>query len=110
MCNMVEKGHFFDCCPCIENELFETLSVLGNGNVKIERIVSMGHTYPTDGSYCTQCHDEWVIVLEGEALLDCDGNLTRLQKGDWLKIPSGLAHRVTQSSKPCFWLAVHFYP
>ncbi|WP_404481869.1 cupin domain-containing protein [Novosphingobium sp. BL-52-GroH] len=86
-------------------ELFEDL--LLRPGVRIERIVSHGHTTPPDRPY-VQDWDEWVLVLEGSAELDLDGaGLRRLEAGDHILIPAGLSHRVTYTAEPTIWLAIH---
>jgi len=49
-----------------EEELFETL--LPDRGVLIERIISTGQVSPPDFWY-DQERDEWVVVLQGEAVL-----------------------------------------
>jgi len=88
-----------------KEELFEKLAQ-GN-NVLIERIISYGHKTPDDYWY-DQEKDEWVILLQGEAvILFDDGTKTNLKSGDYLLIPKHKKHRVEKTSSPCIWLAVH---
>lgn len=78
-------------------------------DARIERIVSHGHTTPP-GEWYDQDHDEWVVLLRGEATLEWKGgDVTELRKGDWLLIPANRQHRVASTSDdpPCVWLAVH---
>ena len=57
--------NIFDAIPQpMDSEVFDLLAQ--RGDVKIERIVSKGHTSPASGWY-DQEHNEWVIVLKGEA-------------------------------------------
>lgn len=87
-------------------ERFETLA-LGSGSVRVERIVSNGQVTP-EGEWYDQDWDEWVVVLEGEARLGYeDGHETLLRRGESLFLPRRLRHRVTYTSSPCLWLAVH---
>lgn len=87
-------------------ERFDTL-FRGPGGLFVERIVSHGHTTP-EGMWYDMDHDEWVLVLEGEAVLGFeDGTDKRLYKGDQCFLPRGLRHRVEYTSSPCLWLAVH---
>ncbi len=85
-------------------EDFETL--IASGCVRIERIVSSPQPEPV---LYDQDGDEWVLLLQGEARLELDGNPVRLQAGDHLFIPAHLPHRVLVTSKDprCVWLAVH---
>ena len=54
----------------LDKEVFECL--LQNENIKIERIISKGHTSPESGWY-DQEQDEWVIVLKGAAVICFEG-------------------------------------
>ncbi|HWU01257.1 MAG TPA: cupin domain-containing protein, partial [Novosphingobium sp.] len=72
-------------------ELFE--DVLRRPGLRIERIVSRGQTTPPDQPY-VQGSDEWVLVLTGQAELWLEGTgHRRLETGDGLLIPAGVAHR-----------------
>ena len=88
-------------------ELFETL--ISADNMLIERIISTGQTTPS-GEWYDQDRDEWVILLQGEAVLAyTDGSKIQLTAGDYLSIPAHQKHRVeyTSSEPPCIWLAIH---
>lgn len=87
------------------DEFFETLLRGGNG-LRVERIVSHGHTTPEDHWY-DQEEDEWVLILEGSAhLLFEKDRVVSLSRGDHLLIPAHQKHRVSYTSSPCIWLAV----
>jgi cupin 2 domain-containing protein len=92
-----------------QEEFFEQLA--GSGDVRIERIASLGHTSPEDFWY-DQEHDEWVLVLQGQArLLFEEGHeIVDLAPGDWLNIPAHARHRVawTDPGERTIWLAVHY--
>ena len=84
--------------------------LLERPGVRIERIVSNGHTTPVDAPY-DQAADEWVLLVQGAARLWLDGaGECDLAPGDHLLIPAGCRHRVTWTSpdEPTIWLAVHF--
>lgn len=90
-----------------DEEVFEPLAE-GNGIV-IERIISTGQTTP-EGQWYDQERDEWVVLLQGEAVLGYEnGKQVALKPGDWLLIPAHERHRVlsTSSQPPCIWLAIH---
>ena len=88
-----------------KGEVFEDL--LCRPGVRIERIVSRGHTTPPDKPY-VQDWDEWVLVLAGSARLSLEGLGERtLTAGEHLFIPARVAHRVTYTDDPTIWLAVH---
>jgi len=96
-----------DFPPPGSDEAFTTL--LERPGVRIERIVSRGHTTPEDQPY-EQAGDEWVLLVEGAARLWLEGQgEIALALGDHLLIPAGLRHRVTWTlpDAPTVWLAVH---
>ncbi len=88
-------------------ELLESL--VEKDHVLIERIISTGQTTPPSEWY-DQDRDEWVILLQGEAILSyTDHTKVQLKAGDYLFISAHQKHRVeyTSSHPPCIWLAVH---
>jgi cupin 2 domain-containing protein len=101
---------FADIPDSLPKELFTSL--IKNDNVHIERIVSKGHSTPPEQWY-DQAWDEWVIVLEGQAILVHEQNLQKLPMtvGDYVLIPAHTKHRVewTTPDSQTVWLAVHFY-
>jgi cupin 2 domain-containing protein len=106
-----QTNNIFENIPdIIPEELFECL--LQRKALKIERIVSFGHSTP-EGEWYDQNWDEWVIVLEGEAVIHYeDGFELNLKSGDYLLIPARRRHRVkwTPPESKTIWLAVHFGP
>jgi cupin 2 domain-containing protein len=93
--------------PLPPEELFTPL--LERENVRIERIVSKGHT-TLPGHWYDQDQDEWVIVLQGNATLTYEnGHQLAMKTGDYVLIPAHTRHRVAFTSRepPCIWLAVH---
>ena len=87
-------------------ERFEPI-VVGAHGLLLERIVSHGHTTP-EGQWYDQERDEWVAVIEGEAIITYhDGSEITLAKGDHVFIPRHVRHRVAYTGSPCVWLAVH---
>ena len=92
----------------LDDEVFD--SILEAGNVRIERILSRGHTSPASGWYDQDEH-EWVLVLEGAGAVQFEeGREVRLEKGDHLSIPAGARHRVswTDPDRVTIWLAVFY--
>ncbi len=89
-------------------EVFETL--VDDAAVRIERIVSHGHTSPAEGWYDQPGH-EWVMVLRGAARLafENDDDVS-LGPGDAIDIPAHTRHRVTWTdpNTETVWLAVHY--
>jgi cupin 2 domain-containing protein len=91
-----------------ENEFFEEL--ISKNGVKIERIVSFGHT-AKEFEWYDQDSDEWVILLKGEAVISfMDEDDIRLKAGDYINIPAHKKHRVswTKPDEETIWLAVHY--
>lgn len=75
--------------------------------VRVERIVSHGQVSPEDFFY-EQTEDEWVLVLQGRAVLQLEApeEILTLEPGDHLMIPAGRRHRVQFTASPTVWLAV----
>lgn len=101
--------NFFDDLPAESaQEIFTDLLV--RPPVRIERIVSTGQATPETAPY-DQDHDEWVLLLKGEAELWIEGEGERsLLPGDHLLIAAHAKHRVLRTSftEPTVWLAIHF--
>jgi cupin 2 domain-containing protein len=99
---------FKDIPTNLPEEFFTQL--LENKNVRIERIVSEGHGTPA-GEWHDQLQNEWVIVLQGEAMIEYE-NAERqtLNVGDFLFIPAHTRHRVswTTAEQQTVWLAIHW--
>ncbi|MAT57460.1 MAG: hypothetical protein CMF23_05760 [Ignavibacteriae bacterium] len=89
-------------------ELFEIISE--KDNIKIERIISDGHSTPDDYWY-DQDKDEFVILLKGNAVLLFENDeRVDLSEGDYVVIPKHCRHKVLGTSKETktIWLAVHY--
>ena len=86
-------------------EYFENL--LSRPGVRLERIVSHGQSSP-EGFWYDQEEEEWVIVLEGEAVLRFEqpDELITLCAGDHRFIPAHQRHRVESTASPTVWLAL----
>ncbi len=88
-------------------ESFEIL--LQTKEILIERIVT-NESFIAPGPWYDQEKDEWVVLLQGKAEIEFEGNETlTLLEGDFLLIPAHKRHRVLSVSKtpPCIWLAIH---
>ena len=98
---------FADLPKQLPNEL--PTALLESGNVRIERIVSQGHTSP-EGFWYDQDQHEWVIVLKGAAKLRFEDEIVEMKPGDFINIPAHKQHRVewTTPDEPTIWLAVHY--
>ena len=102
--------NLFDHIPADPpDELIETLAA-GN-HVRIERIVSTGHSSP-DRFWYDQDQAEWIVVLRGQARLFFEGDdePIHLKTGDYVNIPAHKRHRVdwTTPDEPTVWLAVFY--
>lgn len=105
----MESGNIFEFISDKSGEeKFESL--IESGNIKIERIISNGHTSPKEGWH-DQDHDEWVIVLRGAATIECENaKPISLSEGGYINIPAGTKHKVvwTDPEVETVWLAVHY--
>lgn len=82
----------------------DTHELVRTGPVVVEQILSAASTEPVD--YLEE-HDEWVVVLAGAATLGVGAELLQLTPGDWVLLPAGTPHRVTETQAGTSWLAVH---
>ena len=98
---------FTDFPANLSDELLTTL--LEATNVRIERIVSHGHTSP-EGFWYDQDEHEWVIVVKGAARLRFEDCTQDMKPGDFVNIPAHKKHRVewTTPDEPTIWLAVFY--
>jgi cupin 2 domain-containing protein len=78
--------------------------LLQHGNVTINRIVS---NRLNSGAWYDQEEDEWLVLLEGTALLLIGSEEKRLKTGDTLFIPAHQLHKVISTSENTLWLTVH---
>jgi cupin 2 domain-containing protein len=105
----MSKGNLLANIPAdLSEEAFEVL--VNSDNVRIERIISKGHTSPETGWY-DQEQDEWVMVVKGHAEIEFEeGPPVLLAAGDYVEIPAHRRHRVTfTSANPeTIWLAIHY--
>ncbi len=99
---MISKLNLFDYTIPENDETFNTL--LSHKNIKIVRIISSENI---DKKIYCQEEDEWVVILEGEAVLLVDDEKRCLEKGDSLFIPAQTNHSVLTTKSGTLWLAVH---
>jgi cupin 2 domain-containing protein len=87
------------------------VQLLQRPGLVIERIVSSGQASPP-GFWYEQPQGEWVLLLQGEALLRFadEDEARRLRPGDWLDIAARRRHRVewTVPDRLTIWLAVFY--
>jgi cupin 2 domain-containing protein len=82
-----------------------TEEIVSVRNLVVEQILS-GTVEPVD---YVQDQDEWVVVLEGAAVLEVDGERHELARGDWMMIAAGTPHRLVSTLPGTNWLAVHLH-
>lgn len=103
------KNIFKDIPSNIHEEITE--KIISSGKIRIERIISQGHTSPGN-FWFDQKENEWVIVIKGKAKLEFSGEneLIDLNEGDYVNIPSHKKHRVkwTDPETETIWLAVFY--
>lgn len=90
-----------------EQEVFEEL--VKSKDFLVERIYTT-KAFKQPGKWYDQERDEWVLLLQGNALLEFEEEkIVRLDKGDYIFIPVHKKHRIRQSSEEsnCIWLAIH---
>jgi cupin 2 domain-containing protein len=107
---MATRNLYADIPESLDKELFDTLAV--GRDLRIERIVSLGHSSPAQDWY-DQDSDEWVVLLQGAAVIAYpDGSEVTLGGGDCLHIPAHCRHRVkwTDPDNATVWLAIHYAP
>lgn len=73
----------------------------------IERIRSASGTGP---QHFRQPHDEWVLLVRGEARLEVGGVVHVLRAGDHVAIPRNTPHTLHKLTGAAEWLAVHARP
>ncbi len=94
----------------LPEELTETL--LESETVRIERIVSEGHSSEPRFWY-DQAEHEWVVVLAGSGVLRFEepNETIQLAPGDFINIPAHRKHRVesTAAKEKTIWLAIFYH-
>lgn len=105
--------NLFNALPdATHGECFEDL--LSRPGCRIELIVSRGQVSPA-GFWYEQGWDEWVLLLDGRAVLEFEDPANahswqvELTPGGYVLILKGQRHRVafTQPDAVTIWLAVH---
>ncbi|MCM8613438.1 cupin [Accumulibacter sp.] len=104
-------GKLFAGLPPIGEAGEQFVQLVQRSGLLIERIVSSGQASPP-GFWYDQPEAEWVLLLQGEALLRFadEDEARRLQAGDWLDIAAHRRHRVewTAPDRLTIWLAVFY--
>ena len=83
--------------------------IVKNETIKIEKIVSNGQKSPQNFWY-EQEKNEFVLVLEGFAIVEFEDFEVELKKGDCLNIKAYQKHRVkfTSLDETTIWFAVFY--
>ena len=104
----MQKYNIFEQIIVDKNEerFFE---IFKNEKIKIEKIVSNGQISPENFWY-EQEKSEFVLLLEGFAILEFENRIVELKKGDCLNIEAYEKHRVkfTSLDEPTVWFAVFY--
>ena len=95
--------------PVLRAEFVERLA--GKKGVRIERIVSRGHSSPA-GFWYDQAETEWVLLVKGAARIrfEADHTTVEMKAGDHITIAPRARHRVewTPPDEETIWLAVFY--
>ncbi len=89
-----------------KSELFSTL--FEQPGYRVERIISAGHTSPSQGWYDQDEH-EFILLLQGEAVIEFENQESvTLKQGDFINIKPHQLHKVayTSADPHCIWIAV----
>ena len=81
----------------------DTIALARAASFTVEQILSGELSAPQDYE---QDHDEWVVVLEGGAVLEVGGVARDLGPGDWVMLPARAPHRLVRTQPGTSWLAV----
>ena len=89
-----------------EEKFFE---IFKNDVIKVEKIVSNGQK-SSDNFWYEQEKSEFILLLEGFAILEFEDKQVELVKGDCLNIEAFQKHRVkfTSLDEPTVWFAVFY--
>lgn len=105
----MSNNNFFANIPQnLPEELFET--IVQSDNVRIEKIVSDGHTSQQNLWY-DQDQNEFVLLLQGSAIIEFENDDSiELKVGDYQNISAHQKHRVsfTDKKKKTIWLAIFY--
>ena len=72
----------------------------------VQQILSGALPSPLDYD---QDHDEWVVVLNGGAVLEVGDERLDLVAGDWVLLRAHTMHRLIEALPGTTWLAVHSF-
>jgi len=66
-------------------------------DIVVERIVAHGEG-SSEGYWRTSSTDYWILLVNGYAVLDIDGEVLTLEPGDSVPIKAGLKHRAVSTA------------
>ena len=83
--------------------------IFKNETIKVEKIVSNGQK-SVENFWYEQEKSEFILLLEGFAILEFENREVELKKGDCLNIEAMEKHRVkfTSLNEPTIWFAVFY--
>ena len=104
----MEKYNIFDKI-IVDKEEENFFEIFKNETIKIEKIVSNGQISPENFWY-EQEKCEFILLLEGFAILEFENREVELKKGDCINIKAKQKHRVkfTSLDEPTIWFAVFY--
>ena len=104
----MEKYNIFEEI-IIDKSKEKFFEIFKNETIKIEKIVSNGQKSP-DNFWYEQEQSEFVLLLEGFAILEFEDKEIELKKGDCLNIKAMQKHRVkfTSLDESTVWFAVFY--
>ena len=104
----MEKYNIFDKI-IVDKEEENFFEIFKNETIKIEKIVSNGQISPENFWY-EQEKSEFILRLEGFAILEFENREVELKKGDCINIKAKQKHRVkfTSLDEPTIWFAVFY--
>lgn len=104
----MKKYNIFDKI-IVDKEEENFFEIFKNETIKIEKIVSNGQISPENFWY-EQEKSEFILLLEGFAILEFENREVELKKGDCINIKAMEKHRVkfTSLDEPTIWFAVFY--
>ena len=105
---MMNKYNIFEEIIIDKNEE-KFIEIFRNETIKVEKIVSNGQKSP-DNFWYEQEENEFILLLDGFAILEFEDFEMELKKGDCLNIKAMQKHRVkfTSQTEPTIWFAVFY--
>jgi len=104
----IRKKNIFDKPIAVDSKQETNEELIKARDFTVERIFT-NEAFKQPGKWYDQEKDEWVLLLQGEALLEFkDEGIVRLHKGDYINISARKVHRVSQTSEDikCIWLTI----